>query len=140
MNHLAAFIPPRPAALESRVASEGPATDAAMTSVQAKAIGKMLAGLLNDETALYAITRDWRYDTAGRKFQRLHALLDEQFSEIGVRLTRLAARSRDLDSWNSTGPGERVATPRTAVVDGTLQAYMIRELLSLHETLIAGLK
>jgi starvation-inducible DNA-binding protein len=111
-----------------------------MNSDEKKAIGELLAGLLNDESALYAITREWRYDTVGRKFLRLHALLDEQFSEIGLRLTRLAARSRDLGSWTSTGHGERAAPPRAAVAVGALQAHMIRELLSRHEALIASLK
>jgi starvation-inducible DNA-binding protein len=111
-----------------------------MASGESKAIGAVLAGLLNEESALYAVTREWRYDTAGRKFLRLHALLDEQFSEIGIRLTRLAARSRDLGSWSSTGHGERSAQARVAVADDALHAYMIRELLSLHETLIASLK
>ena len=105
-----------------------------------KAVGKMLTSLIHDESALYAITREWRYDAVGRKFVRLHLLLDEQFSEIGVRLTRLAARSRDLGAWNGTGHGDIASVPRAAMAAGALQTYIIRELLRYHETLVARLK
>jgi starvation-inducible DNA-binding protein len=71
---------------------------------------------------------------------QLHRLLDEQFSEIGIRLTRLAARSRDVGAWHSTGKGDRAAQSRETITDGALQAYMIRQLLGLHETLLASLK
>ena len=111
-----------------------------MTSHDAGAVGKMLESLIRDESALYAITREWRYDAAGRKFVRLHLLFDEQFSEIGIRLTRLAARSRELGSWNSIGHGDAARSPREAVADTTLQAQMIHETLSLHEALLADLK
>jgi starvation-inducible DNA-binding protein len=103
-------------------------------------IGEVLAALLNEESALYAITRDWRYDTAQRQFVRLHALLDEQFSEIATRLMRIAARSRDLDAWNTTGHGERATQPMTTVAGGASQQDIIRQLLGWHETLIANLK
>jgi starvation-inducible DNA-binding protein len=141
MNPVTDLIPPRLAALEQpRPTLAVRAEDAALTSGEARAIGELLAGLLYDESTLYAITREWRYDTAGRRFLRLHALLDEQFSEIGIRLTRLAARSRDLGSWNSTDHSEHAAQPRAAAASGAFQAYMIRELLRLHEMLIARLK
>jgi starvation-inducible DNA-binding protein len=117
-----------------------PTDNAAVRLGHIKAIGEMLAGLINDETALYAITHEWRYDAAGRKFIRLHVLLDEQFSEIGTRLTRLAERSRELGAWNSTGHGDRAAQPRTVVASDALQIHVLRELLGLHEALIDGLK
>ena len=117
------------------------ATESApITFVETKAIGEMLAGLINDETALYAITREWRYDAAGRKFLRLHALLDEQFSEIGTRLTQLAARSRQLGAWTSTRQGPHATRPQSAAANDALQSYMLRELLGLHEALIGRLK
>lgn len=105
-----------------------------------KAIGKVVTSLIQAESALYAITREWRYDAAGRKFTRLHLLLDEQFSEIGVHLTQLAARARDLGAWNCTGHGDGVSAPPSAVPGGALQSYMIRELLGLHEALVVNLK
>lgn len=100
----------------------------------------MLTGLIHAESALYAITREWRYDAAGRRFLRLHLLLDEQFSEIGIRLTRLAARSRELGAWNCTGHGDGASVPQAAVAGGALETYMIRELLRHHENLITRLK
>lgn len=105
-----------------------------------KAVGKVLTSLIHAESALYAITREWRYDAAGRKFVRLHLLLDEQFSEIGVRLTRLAARSRDLGAWNCTGHGDIASASRATMAAGALQTYMIHELLRLHEMLVVSLK
>ena len=102
-------------------------------------MARLLARLMADESALYSITRDWRYDNAGRKFIRLHALLDEQFTEIGRRLVELAACSRDLDLNISTGHGD--AGPRRAEPDdGSLEVRMMRELLELHEGLLVHLR
>lgn len=137
MNPFVTVIPPRPAPLEQPFVAPG---QAAALPGDPQGLGKMLADLLNDESALYAITRDWRYNAAGRKFLRLHALLDEQFSEIGVRLTKLAARSRNLGSWNSTGQRDQPVPARATAPADPLEAHMIRELLGLHETLIGGLK
>jgi starvation-inducible DNA-binding protein len=111
-----------------------------MTSDDAGAVGKMLASLIHDESAIYAITREWRYEAAGRKFVRLRVLLDEQFSDIGIRLTRLAARSRELGSWNLTRQGDRAVQAREAVGDGAMEAHMTHDLLSLHEALLTSLR
>lgn len=124
---------PRPA-----LQPEAPAAGAAASD--RKAVGKMLTSLIHAESALYAITLAWRYDAAGRKFVRLQRLLDEQFSEIGIRLSRLAARSRELGAWHGTGQGDGGAAPQAAVANGALQSYMIRELLGLHEAMVARLK
>ena len=141
MNPVTDLVSPRLTAIgQPRPALDRPRGDAATAPGASRAIGTTLEGLLNEESSLYAITREWRYDMAGRKFLRLHALLDEQFSEMGVRLTRLAARTRDLGFWSSTSQGERAPPLRPAVADDAFHAYMIRELLSLHETLIASLK
>lgn len=113
-----------------------PSSDA----IDAKAVGKMLTSLIHAESALYAITREWRYDAAGRKFVRLHRLLDEQFSAIGGRLSRLAARSRELGAWNATGYGDEPSAPQATVAGGARQTYMIRELLGLHDSLVARLR
>jgi starvation-inducible DNA-binding protein len=102
-------------------------------------IGQLLARLMADESALYAITRDWRYDSAGRRFLRLHMLLDEQFTEIGRRLVVLAACSRDLNQEVSTGHRAAVSSPRGPEGDA-LQGHMIRELLGLHEALLVRLR
>lgn len=102
-------------------------------------IGQLLARLMADESALYAITRDWRYDSAGRRFLRLHALLDEQFTEIGRRLVALAACSRDLNQRVSMGHGEAVSSPR-GPEGNALEGHMIRELLGLHEALLVRLR
>lgn len=124
---------PRPALHPAAVGSQSAGRDP-------KAVGKMLASLLHAESALFAITRDWRYDAAGRKFVRLHLLLDRQFVEIGVRLSRLAARSRDLGAWDRTGEGDSARPARAEMAGGALQTYMIAELLRLHEALVVRLK
>lgn len=124
---------PCPAVQAAATASGAPAIDR-------KTVGKMVTSLIHAESALYAITREWRHDAAGRKFSRLRLLLDEQLSEIGVRLTRLAARNRDLGSRDSTGHGDIASAPRTDMATGALQAFMIRELLKRHEMLVVMLK
>ena len=102
-------------------------------------VGELFAQLVADESALYAITRDWRYDSAGRRFLRLHALLDEQFTEIGRRLVAVAACSRDLNQQVSTGHGAAVSPPRGPEGEA-LEGHMIRELLGLHEALLVRLR
>jgi DNA-binding ferritin-like protein len=102
-------------------------------------IRRLLAQLLVDESALYSILRDWRYDRASRKFVRLHALLDEQFTAVGRRLAKLAACSRAHDLPVSTGHG-RAAPSRTAIDDSTLEGRIMRELLDRHEALLVRLR
>ncbi len=100
----------------------------------------LLARFLREEAGLYAITREWRYDAAGRKFVRLHELLNLQFSSIGHRLAQLAARVRAVGSRNSGSQGDRVPVSPPALAAGALQAHMIRELLALHESIGKGLR
>lgn len=83
--------------------------------------------------------RDWRYHSAGRKFVRLHALIDRQFTETGRRLAKLAACSRGLELHVSAGPGGSHFS-RPAPDERALEEHMIRELLELHETLLARLR
>jgi DNA-binding ferritin-like protein len=103
-------------------------------------VEQLLRRLLGDESALYAITREWRYDAAGRRFVRVHALLDEQFTEIGARLVKLAARSRALGCWVSTSQ-ETGAEPRRVTVEGShVAVHMVSELLNLHGALLKSLR
>lgn len=101
---------------------------------------RVLTLLVADESALYAITRDWRYDTAARKFVQLNALLDEQFAEIGVRLLKLAARHRALGLRISTGRRDCPKTSPTAVDDQVMEAHVTRGLLDLHSSLLVRLR
>lgn len=103
-------------------------------------MGALLLRLIQDESALYAITRDWRYDAESRKFTRLHALLDEQFSEIGTRLVRLAKHHRALTSWNSAGHGGRTTPMPTVAGDDGLEIHVIRQLLERHAAMLVALK
>jgi DNA-binding ferritin-like protein len=103
-------------------------------------MGRLLGRLLRDESVLYAITRQWRYDARGRKFFRLHALLDEQFAEIGVRLVKLAARIPAPGPRASAGHLERIRPIRPLINDGALESHMLRELLALHEAMLVHLQ
>lgn len=116
-----------------------PAAGRASASASA-GMGRLLGRLLSDESVLYAITREWRYDAHGRKFTRIHALLDEQFAEIGVRLVQLAARIQAPGPRASTGPGKRAKPFWPLINDGALEAHMLRELLALHEAMLVHLR
>ena len=144
MNHQSEFpLPLAAEPLPARAASglaAGALAAVRTNDSAAEEIARLLRRLLADESALYAITREWRYDAMGRKFVRLHTLLDEQFSEIGVRLARLAARSRDLELHVSTGHGGSARCRRSALEDGALEAHIVRELLKLHEALLVHLQ
>jgi DNA-binding ferritin-like protein len=101
--------------------------------------GALLTRLIQDESALYAIIRDRRCSAASRKFIRVHALLDEQFTEMGVRLIQLAQHIRELTGGNSTGHVERAPTARVNPGDHE-EAQVIRELLAKHEAMLTALR
>lgn len=101
-------------------------------------VRELLTRLIQEESALYALTRDWRYNAESRRFIRLHALLDEQFTEIGERLARLAWQSRDFGGGNSMAHGERASTARSGA--GEREAPIVRELLGKHEAMLAALR
>jgi DNA-binding ferritin-like protein len=141
MKSLIALVPSRPAIFgQPCPAFERPLADAAAISGESEAMGEMLAGLLNQESTLYGLTREWHYDARGGRDRRLQALLDAQFSELGLRLTQLAARSRELGFSSLAGHGQRTASPRAVVAAGVLEAHLLRELLGLHEALSVGLR
>lgn len=102
-------------------------------------VSALLADLLRDESVLYALTRDWRYDTAVRKILGLHALLNEQFTEIGLRLVKLAARSRALGLRVSMGHQDRSSSHISGNED-ELQARLMGELLERHEALLLRMR
>ncbi len=103
-------------------------------------VGQLLARLLEDETALYAITRECRYDAQARKFVRVHALLDGQFTEIGGRLMQLAARSRALAGCAPDGRVDQAENARVRAPRNGGEAHMPAELLGLHEALLTSLR
>ena len=130
---------PMPALASHDAAASAPAAADFHGSASAE-MGPLLARLLGDESALYAITRDRRYDAVGWKFVRLHTLLDEQFTEIGARLVQLATRSRALNLHILTGYSDWAQPFRTAVEDDVLEAHIMRELLDLHQALLVRLQ
>lgn len=133
------LLRPARAALALALHRVGTGIPVAYNLIPPAEVGELLARLVADESALYAITRDWRYDSAGRRFLRLHELLDEQFTGIGRRLVALAACSRGLMLQVSTGHGTAIASPRGPAGDA-LEGHMIRELLGLHEALLVRLR
>jgi DNA-binding ferritin-like protein len=98
----------------------------------------LLTDLIQHEAALYAVTRDWRFDAASRKFVRLHTLLDEQFTAIGERLVSLSRHSRERGGGNSMGHADRVPTVRAGPSE--LQAQIFGELLAKHQSVLAALR
>lgn len=110
------------------------------TGGNAAEAGALLTRLIQDESALYAITRDWRYNVESRKFTRLHALLAEQFTEIGVRLVRLAKHSRELRGDNSLGHPDRAPTAHPNIDDQALEGHVIAEVLGRHEAILVVLR
>jgi DNA-binding ferritin-like protein len=137
MHNLSIPIPTRPMAIPQALPAR-PIQD--FPGDRSAENGALLIRLMQEESALYAITREWRYDAASRKFMRLHALLDEQFSEIGTRLVRLAKHNRDLTCWNSTGHSGGGAPSPAVVGDDGLEVHIIRQLLDRHAAMLAVLK
>jgi DNA-binding ferritin-like protein len=129
-----------PTASPSRRRSQRPkpaSRTAAPTRRNAVETEALLTDLIQQEASLYAVTRDWRFDAASRKFVQLHKLLDEQFTAIGERLVRLSKHSRERGGGNSMGHADRVPTARGA--PGELQAQIFGELLAKHQSVLAVL-
>ena len=103
------------------------------------AVAELLIRLTRNESALYAVIRDWRFDAAGHKCVRLHALLDAQFTEIGLRLVSLAKHGRDL-GCESSDNGDRTVTPRPDIEDRHHESFIIRDLLARQEEMLDQLR
>lgn len=114
--------------------------DVAEKDLGGNPITQLLARILREESALYAITREWRYNTAALKFLRLHALLDAQFSDIGIRLTQISGRCLALNGWTATSPGERGPDLGTPAPEQELEAHILRHLLGLHDAMVTRLR
>lgn len=101
----------------------------------------LLGRLQRDEAALYENTRDWRFDGVIREYASLHALLDLQFSQIGDRLARLAARCGNFRRGGGHAAKEHVLAIRRQ--DGTYdvcESEIVTELAELHVALSASLE
>jgi hypothetical protein len=96
-----------------------------------------MAGIIAEESELFAITRDWSYEAFRRRFVQLYALLEELLREIGVCMTWILACVANPEAH----PPEDAIPPRkSAVTVDALQVDIARLLLRRHEDLIARLK
>lgn len=103
-------------------------------------IGEALAQILADTSTLYAKTHAYHWNVTGPQFPALHAMFEEQYTDLWNALDALAERMRALGVF-APGP-EEVSTRATIRADnGRAGArQMVLNLLQGHEQLARNLK
>lgn len=105
-------------------------------------VGQMLNLLLADESALYAITRDYHWNVTGPQFLSLHQQFETQYGQLADRIDDIAERARAIGvgargNWADLTSAARLSAEPGA---GLAATQMISALLALHEELIAQMR
>jgi starvation-inducible DNA-binding protein len=99
------------------------------------AIAETLGKLLADSYTLYLKTHSFHWNVVGRDFHQLHALFEEQYTELAAAVDEIAERIRAL---GGKAPGSYSEFARLASVREETGAppaeEMIRQLLADHVT------
>jgi starvation-inducible DNA-binding protein len=75
---------------------QAPKIDIGIDENQRQAITKGLAHLLADTYTLYLITHNFHWNVTGPLFQTLHAMFEQQYTELAIAVDDIAERIRAL--------------------------------------------
>ena len=102
----------------------------------------VLNKLLADEQVLYARLRNFHWNVVGPNFHSLHALFEEQYTQIAAMADELAERVRSLGGRAIGTLKEFLDQTRLKEQPGEVPAWreMCRTTVSDHEALIQGLR
>ncbi len=108
----------------------------------AKGAVQILNRVLADETVLYAKTRDYHWNVAGRRFHDLHLFFESHYEELAKIGDSVAERARALGRAARGTLAEALAVTRLKETpDHNLAAgEMVENLLEDHETIIRHLR
>lgn len=105
-------------------------------------VSKLLANLLADEHVLYIKLRNYHWNVEGMYFQSLHALFEEQYTELAEQIDDIAERIRSLGHY---APGSMAAFRELARLQesdnlGGDAEGMLKNILADHEMIIQVLR
>ncbi len=110
------------------------AIDIGIAEKDRKAIAESLSRVLADSYTLYLKTHNFHWNVTGPMFQPLHAMFEEQYTELAEAVDEIAERIRAL---GHPAPGSYAAYARLTAIEeeeGTPPAEdMIRQLVIGHE-------
>lgn len=100
-----------------------------------------LQQVLADTYALYFKTHSYHWNVEGIHFHALHALFEEQYTEMWQAIDEIAERIRALDAYAPANYDEMVANTRVVKDVGVPNAQdMIQNLIAAHGVVIESAK
>jgi starvation-inducible DNA-binding protein len=100
-------------------------------------VAQALADVLADTFALYFKTHAYHWNVTGPHFPQLHALFQEQYTEMWNALDEIAERIRALGAFPPAGAVALAQKSNIIEAEGRLSsAAMVADLLAGHESLI----
>lgn len=100
-------------------------------------IAKGLAKLLADTYTLYLKTHNYHWNVTGPMFQTLHALFEQQYTELWTAIDVIAERIRSLGHYSPGSYKEFAELTSLKEVDGIPTAQdMVKDLVQGHETVV----
>lgn len=103
------------------------------------AVAEGLKHVLADTYALYLKTHNYHWNVEGPMFQPLHAMFEEQYTELGEAVDTIAERIRALGVF---APGSYKAFAKLSSIDDTGDdgfqpaEKMIKNLVDAHQTVV----
>ncbi len=102
-----------------------------------KSIVEGLSRVLADSYTLYLKTHNFHWNVTGPMFQTLHAMFEEQYTELATAVDDIAERIRALGEFAPGSYKDFALLSSVKEAEGVPPARkMIEELLEAHETVI----
>ena len=109
--------------------------DIGIDGARREEIANGLSRLLADSYGLYLKTHNFHWNVTGPQFHSLHAMFEQQYSELAIAVDEIAERIRAL---GLAAPGSYAAFAKLASVTDAVGVpsadEMLRQLVSDHET------
>lgn len=108
------------------------------------AVAETLQSLLKDTYALFLLTHNYHWNVEGPKFIGLHALFEQQYTELFTAIDEIAERIRALDSYALPQHYGDILTSVARLSHPVLKSkskdeaadQMIANLITLHERVV----
>jgi starvation-inducible DNA-binding protein len=111
--------------------------DTGLTIEQRRGIASGLSHLLADSYTLYLKTHNYHWNVTGPQFSSLHAMFEQQYTELALAVDQIAERIRSL---GVRAPGSYAEFAKLTGIDestgGETAEEMIRQLVTGQETVV----
>lgn len=115
-----------------------PAIEIGIDEHDRKEIAAGLSHLLADTYSLYLKTHSYHWNVVGPMFTTLHAMFEDQYTELAVAVDDVAERIRALGERAPGSYGEfaELSSVATEDADAPDATQMIQRLVEAHETVV----